>query len=164
MVSLTEANGVTLLALGNGAPDIFSAFAAINQSDDHKSSLAIGALFGTIAPTKYGRFPCLWELCVFIHGSECYAIHFRFSYRPLSGAGIFVSTVVVGGVAFLEKFTLTKRPFLRDIIFYTIAVYWTFYLLWTNTVTIYMAAGKHLIFIHTHILTSQISRTRTQVS
>ena len=53
MVSLTEANGVTLLALGNGAPDIFSAFAAINQSDDHKSSLAIGALFGTIAATGF---------------------------------------------------------------------------------------------------------------
>ena len=53
VVSLTEANGVTLLALGNGAPDIFSAFAAINQSDDHKSSLAIGALFGTIAATGF---------------------------------------------------------------------------------------------------------------
>lgn len=44
--SLTVVQGVTLLALGNGAPDIFSAFAAINQSDDRKSSLAIGALFG----------------------------------------------------------------------------------------------------------------------
>ena len=59
------------------------------------------------------------------------------------GAGIFVTTIVVGGVAFLSPFlTLTKRPFLRDIIFYTFAVYWTFYLLWTNTVTIFMAAGK----------------------
>ena len=38
--------GVTLLALGNGSPDIFSAFAAINQEDDKKSSLAVGALFG----------------------------------------------------------------------------------------------------------------------
>ena len=38
--------GVTLLALGNGSPDIFSAFAAINQDDDKKSSLAVGALFG----------------------------------------------------------------------------------------------------------------------
>lgn len=38
--------GVTLLALGNGAPDIFSAFAAVNQIDDKKASLAVGALFG----------------------------------------------------------------------------------------------------------------------
>ena len=38
--------GVTLLALGNGSPDIFSAFAAINQDEDKKSSLAVGALFG----------------------------------------------------------------------------------------------------------------------
>ena len=51
MCSLTAVQGVTLLALGNGAPDIFSAFAAINQSDDRKSSLAIGALFGELWPT-----------------------------------------------------------------------------------------------------------------
>jgi len=37
---------VTFLALGNGAPDIFSAFAAVNQQDDRKASLAVGALFG----------------------------------------------------------------------------------------------------------------------
>ena len=58
-----------------------------------------------------------------------------------TGAGIFVTTVVIGGVAFLTQFELTKRPFFRDIIFYTVAVYWTFYLLWTSTVTIYMATG-----------------------
>ena len=58
-----------------------------------------------------------------------------------AGAGIFVTTVVVGSVALIAPIELTKRPFLRDIIFYTIAVFWTFYLLWTNTVTIYMATG-----------------------
>lgn len=51
---------MTLLALGNGAPDIFSAFAAISQTDDHKSSLAIGALFGewnyqNLVPIDYSR-------------------------------------------------------------------------------------------------------------
>ena len=38
--------GVTLLAIGNGAPDIFSALAAFNHPDPKKSSLAFGALFG----------------------------------------------------------------------------------------------------------------------
>ncbi len=38
--------GVTLLAIGNGAPDIFSAIAAFNHPDPKKSSLAFGALFG----------------------------------------------------------------------------------------------------------------------
>ena len=37
---------MTFLALGNGAPDIFSAFAAVNRQDDRKASLAVGALFG----------------------------------------------------------------------------------------------------------------------
>ena len=41
-----DLQGVTFLALGNGAPDIFSAFAAVNQQDDRKASLAVGALFG----------------------------------------------------------------------------------------------------------------------
>lgn len=65
-----------------------------------------------------------------------------------SGAGIFVTTVVVGGVAFIAPFKLTKRPFLRDIIFYTTAVYLTFYVLWTGSVTIYMAAGMRTLLYH----------------
>ena len=39
-------HGVTLLAFGNGAPDIFSALAAINQPHAQRASLAFGALFG----------------------------------------------------------------------------------------------------------------------
>lgn len=37
--------GVTFLALGNGAPDVFSATVAFSRP--HTAGLAIGALFGT---------------------------------------------------------------------------------------------------------------------
>ena len=38
--------GVTLLALGTGAPDIFGAYAAITQAKGGDAGLAIGAIFG----------------------------------------------------------------------------------------------------------------------
>ena len=38
--------GVTFLAFGNGAPDIFSAIAAINSAKNGNAGLAVGALFG----------------------------------------------------------------------------------------------------------------------
>ena len=44
--SLTFSYGVTFLAFGNGAPDIFSAVAAITNAKDGDAGLAIGALFG----------------------------------------------------------------------------------------------------------------------
>ena len=58
------------------------------------------------------------------------------------GAGMFVTSVVVGSVAIVKPFTLTQRPFLRDIIFYLIGVFWTFVILWQNKVTIYSAVGE----------------------
>ena len=100
--------GVTLLAFGNGAPDIFSSVSAIMQKDDKKANLAIGALFG---------------------------------------AGMFVTSVVVGSVAIVKPFTLNQRPFLRDILFYLIGVFWTFVILWQNKVTIYSAVGLIAMYI-----------------
>jgi Ca2+/Na+ antiporter len=38
--------GVTFLAFGNGAPDIFSAIAAIGNAKDGDAGLALGALLG----------------------------------------------------------------------------------------------------------------------
>jgi Ca2+/Na+ antiporter len=45
-------HGVTFLAFGNGAPDIFSAMVAF--SDPRTASLAIGALFGKCDPSGHG--------------------------------------------------------------------------------------------------------------
>ncbi len=50
------------------------------------------------------------------------------------GAGMFVTSVVVGSIAFVKPFKAMARPFLRDIIFYIIAVYWAFFMLWKEKV------------------------------
>ena len=62
-------------------------------------------------------------------------------FSLIAGAGIFVTTIVVGAVTITKPFSLTQRPFLRDIIFYMFAAFWTFYLLWTGSVNIYHAVG-----------------------
>jgi Ca2+/Na+ antiporter len=45
---LNTTKGVTFLAFGNGAPDIFSAIAAIGNAKNGDAGLAFGALFGMI--------------------------------------------------------------------------------------------------------------------
>ena len=40
--------GITFVALGNGAPDIFGAMAAFTSATSETSSLAIGALLGLL--------------------------------------------------------------------------------------------------------------------
>ncbi|XP_041854915.1 mitochondrial sodium/calcium exchanger protein isoform X3 [Melanotaenia boesemani] len=110
--------GVTLLALGNGAPDIFSAIAAF--SHPHTAGLAVGALFG---------------------------------------AGIFVTTVVAGSVAMVKPFAVASRPFLRDIIFYMVAVFWTFLVLYRGTTTlgeILGYLGLYAVYVLTVIISAYI--------
>ncbi|XP_007468637.1 PREDICTED: sodium/potassium/calcium exchanger 6, mitochondrial isoform X1 [Lipotes vexillifer] len=92
--------GVTFLAFGNGAPDIFSALVAF--SGPRTAGLAFGALFG---------------------------------------AGVLVTTVVAGGIAILHPFTAASRPFLRDIIFYMVAVFLIFTALYRGRVTLAWALG-----------------------
>uniref|UniRef100_A0A8C6STZ0 Solute carrier family 8 member B1 n=1 Tax=Neogobius melanostomus TaxID=47308 RepID=A0A8C6STZ0_9GOBI len=107
--------GVTFLALGNGAPDIFSAMAAISRP--HTAGLAVGALFG---------------------------------------AGIFVTTVVAGSVALVKSFALASRPFLRDMIFYMSAVFWTFVILYRGTISLGETLGYLSLYI-VYVLTVIIS-------
>ncbi|KAM9360288.1 mitochondrial sodium/calcium exchanger protein [Symphorus nematophorus] len=107
--------GVTFLALGNGAPDIFSAIAAF--SHPHTAGLAVGALFG---------------------------------------AGIFVTTVVAGSVALVKPFAVASRPFLRDVTFYMVAVYWTFFILYRGTTTLRETFGYLALYV-VYVLTVIIS-------
>ena len=137
------------MALGNGAPDMFSAYAAITQADDGEAGLAIGALFGRLRWScrgcsvmelahYYNTQPSLPPLADMPLPPPLTPPH---SASPHAGAGMFVTTIVTGAVSIYKPFTLTKRPFMRDIIFYIFAVYLTFYVLWTNTVELYQAIG-----------------------
>ncbi|XP_037536979.1 mitochondrial sodium/calcium exchanger protein [Nematolebias whitei] len=107
--------GVTFLALGNGAPDIFSAMVAFSRP--HTAGLAVGALFG---------------------------------------AGIFVTTVVAGGVSLVKPFAVASRPFLRDVIFYMSAVFWTFLILYRGTTTLGETLG-YLSLYGVYVVTVIIS-------
>ncbi|XP_036132904.1 mitochondrial sodium/calcium exchanger protein [Molossus molossus] len=112
--------GVTFLAFGNGAPDIFSALVAF--SDPHTAGLAFGALFG---------------------------------------AGVLVTTVVAGGIAILRPFATASRPFLRDIIFYMVAVFLTFTALYRGRVTLAWALGYlglYAFYVVTVVLCTWIYR------
>ncbi|KAG8012060.1 Mitochondrial sodium/calcium exchanger protein, partial [Nibea albiflora] len=107
--------GVTFLALGNGAPDIFSAIAAF--SHPHTAGLAVGALFG---------------------------------------AGIFVTTIVAGSVALVKPFAVASRPFLRDVAFYMVAVFWTFLMLYRGTTTLSETFGYLALYV-VYVLTVIVS-------
>jgi Ca2+/Na+ antiporter len=52
---LNTTKGVTFLAFGNGAPDIFSAIAAIGNAKNGDAGLAFGALLGMICRIYHGH-------------------------------------------------------------------------------------------------------------
>ncbi|NXR31593.1 NCLX protein, partial [Zosterops hypoxanthus] len=116
----TPLHGVTFLAFGNGAPDVFSAVVAF--SDPRTAGLAIGAIFG---------------------------------------AGVFVTTVVAGGIALVKPFTAASRPFLRDVIFYMVAVFLTFVVLYVGRIRLGEALGYlglYVFYVLTVVLCTWIHR------
>lgn len=127
-------HGVTFLAFGNGAPDIFSALVAF--SDPRTAGLAFGALFGKSGPGAAG-------VGGGGGGSRGGAGRAELTFSP-PGAGVLVTTVVAGGIAILRPFTAASRPFLRDIVFYMVAVFLTFTALYLGRVTLAWALGEPL--------------------
>lgn len=60
----------------------------------------------------------------------------------LLGAGVFLTTVVVGAVTLVGPFHAMERPFLRDIIFYLSTVFFTFYVCYDKTITFVESISK----------------------
>jgi len=58
------------------------------------------------------------------------------------GAGIFVTTVVAGAINISTSFKMARRPFLRDIIFYLVAVTWTFVIIYRRDIKTVEATGS----------------------
>ncbi|PIO22364.1 hypothetical protein AB205_0094980, partial [Aquarana catesbeiana] len=65
----------------------------------------------------------------------------------LFGAGVFVTTVVAGGIALVKPFTAASRPFLRDIVFYIAAIFLTFYVLYQGYVTLPVVLVYLLMYV-----------------
>lgn len=59
----------------------------------------------------------------------------------LLGAGVFVTTVVAGTISVVTPFTAMQRPFIRDVIFYIVGVYWTFTVLWRGYIYVFESIG-----------------------
>ncbi|XP_028400494.1 mitochondrial sodium/calcium exchanger protein-like [Dendronephthya gigantea] len=99
--------GVTFLAYGNGAPDIFSAVAAFVNSNG-TGDLALSALIG---------------------------------------AGMFVTTIVVGVVSLSVTYDLNQRPYLRDVVFYLGALAWTLIIVYRKKIDFPQAIGFIVLYI-----------------
>ena len=112
--------GVTLIAFGNGSPDIFAAMAGIRQG---RPELVIGGLFGKFSISKKTR---RHDLSIDVLGGGC-----------------FVTLFVVGSIFACKSFRLLPMPFVRDLIFYFVAVTWAFYLFVVpKEMTLYDSIGK----------------------
>ncbi len=97
--------GITLMALANGAPDVFGTVVAVKEF-------------------SYG-----------------------ISAGELLGAGLFVTTIVVGAVALVSKATVQQLPFLRDTGFYLLGIAMFFFLVLDGFVSLLDACLMLLYYL-----------------
>ena len=112
---------MTIVAFGNGAPDIFSAIAAFSNRNPAVADVAVGGLLGANFNINYKK---------------------NNSIRKL-GAAVLLTTGVIGMVTIVRDFDVAKRPFLRDIIFFLAATYWTFYLVYNGEINLRHSLGVY---------------------
>uniref|UniRef100_A0A1W7RA41 Sodium/potassium/calcium exchanger 6, mitochondrial n=1 Tax=Hadrurus spadix TaxID=141984 RepID=A0A1W7RA41_9SCOR len=75
----------------------------------------------------------------------------------LFGGGVFVTTVVAGSICIYKSFNLMQRPFLRDTIFYIVAIYWVFCVCYYGKINLVHSIG-FILFYGIYILTVIIGR------
>ena len=91
--------GVTILAFGNGAPDIFTSLAS--SVDDT-----------------------------------------MIMFTELIGAGVFVTAIIAGSVAIFSPFRVQWKPFVRDCLFYMLAISWISYIVKDQIIYLWEAMSK----------------------
>lgn len=119
--------GVTFLAFGNGSPDVFSTFAAMNSNS---GSMAIGELIG---------------------------------------AAGFITAVVAGSMALVREFKVSRKTFVRDIVFFILAVSFTMIFLTDGKMHLWECAfmigfyGFYVCFVFGwHLFSSSRQKRRTK--
>jgi len=83
------------------------------------------------------------------------------------GAGLFVTSVIIGAIAIVKPFRAMARPFLRDIIFYIVAVYWSFLMLWRERVYFFEClafCGLYVVYVLVVIVSGKIYEKQKRAS
>ena len=97
--------GVTLLALGNSAPDLFSIFAAVVRDANHdsgSSQLAFGNVFGSGAFAIAAVLGTAWP--------NPFKVHLQVLSSTLT-----LCYGLIGPITFMYPVRFRRRPFIRDV-------------------------------------------------
>ena len=103
-----EVAGATLLAFGNGAPDIFSSFAAFSQGETASDDLGIGSLLGNFYKKKKKK---------------------KINLISIQGGACFVTSIVLGSVIFFSDNTIQVNValFSRDASFLCLGIVYLYF-------------------------------------
>ncbi|CAF0867594.1 unnamed protein product [Brachionus calyciflorus] len=69
------------------------------------------------------------------------------AFGALFGAGIFISTIIVGTICFISPFYSVQRPLLRDIVFFIAAGFWLFVVIWDGKIVLWETLGFLLLYV-----------------
>uniref|UniRef100_A0A1I7XQ20 Na_Ca_ex domain-containing protein n=1 Tax=Heterorhabditis bacteriophora TaxID=37862 RepID=A0A1I7XQ20_HETBA len=126
--------GVTFMAFGNGAPDIFGSIASVLSSPMPKAGLALGELLDEQVNGQMHDVQRKREL----QGTR--------RQKRKESAGVFVTTMVTATIVLTKPFKVDIYATFRDLIFYLIALGWIlFVFLYGTQVFIWEPCGISML-------------------